>query len=110
MNREEILEKSRNENKQEDEREKLLRKGSFIPAIITLCVVTVILGLAEIIFLDTMILGNSFYFLITIMCAVQNWYLLAVLKKKYLVVTSILWTFTTIVSILCLINTFQEMI
>lgn len=92
MNKEEILAKSRQEQQDGDEREKHLRLRAFIPMWITMITVGGSLMLAEGFFLDTDIVSSSVQLMFHSCLCVQNWYELAVLRKKYLIATSIVFT------------------
>jgi len=109
MNKEEILAKSRQEHQNGDEREKQLRMGSAVPVIITLGVTAVLLMLAEEIFLDTKILSWGVKLMIQASVCVQNWYLLAVLKKKILILLGIIFTIGTTLNVYILIDLFISM-
>jgi hypothetical protein len=109
MNKEEILAKSREEHQKGDEREKQLRMGSAVPVIITMGVVGVLLILVEGIFLDTVILSYGVRLMLHASLCVQNWYLLAVLKKKYLIITGVIFTVGTVLNVYFLIDIFISM-
>ena len=109
MDRDEILKKSREENKDGDEREIQLRTTSVMPVIITMGVVGLILMVLENILLDTQLLTNGLYLVIMLVAAVQQWYLLILIKKKYLIFTGFCFTFASVLAVLRLIDTFASM-
>ncbi len=109
MNKDDILKKSREENQNGDEREIQLRKGSVLPAIIALGITGVTLMVLESVFLDTALLTDGLYLLLNIVAAVQQWYLLVLIKKKYLIITGICFTFGSVLGTLRLIDTFISM-
>ena len=100
MKKEEILAKSREENRNEDEREKQLRKKSGLAMFIAMSLTGGILSLAEIIFLETEILLYGIQLMIFVSLGVQNWYFWATGKKKIHLVLGIFWV-VLIVSSLC---------
>ncbi len=110
MDRDDILKKSREENRNGDERELQIRRQAALPVIITMGIIGLILMCLEWIFLDTTLLTDGLYLLFTFVAAVQQWYLLAVLKKKYLIFTGIAFTFVSILAIMNLIDTFISMV
>ena len=109
MNKEEILAKSREDNKNEDEREKRLRIGSAIPAFIAMGSIGVTLMILEMIFLDTELLSCGVRLMIYGCLCVQNWYLWAVLRRKYLITLSILWTVIVTMNVWSMIQVFISM-
>ena len=109
MNKEEILAKSREDHQNGDEREKKLRMGSAIPAFIAMGAIGVTLMILEMIFLDTEIVSCSVRLMWNGCLCVQNWYLMAVLRKKYLVTLSILWTGIVAMNVWSMIQIFISM-
>ena len=100
MKKEEILAKSREENRNEDEREKQLRKNAGLAMLIAMSLTGGILSYAEIIFLETEILLYGIQLMIFVSLGVQNWYFWATGKKKIHLVLGIFWV-VLIVSSLC---------
>jgi hypothetical protein len=109
MDKDEILAKSREENKNEDEREKRLRMGSVIPAFIAMGSIGATLMILEMIFLDTELLSCGLRLMLHGCLCVQNWYLWATLRKKYMITLSILWTFIAAGSVWSMIQVFISM-
>jgi len=97
MDKEEILEKSRTDNKAMDEREKQLRKFSAVPALIAIVVSGFLLMIAEFIFLDTEIILYGLPLMVQSAICVQSWYIGLKLKKKIYLILAILW-----IPVLCL--------
>ena len=109
MNKEEILAKSRQDHKNEDEREKQIRMRAAIPAFVGMGVIAVTLMLLEMIFLDTVLLSRSLSLVIHGTVATQHWYLAATLKKKVWITSAACFTFCAVLSALQTINAFWEM-
>jgi hypothetical protein len=96
MNKDEVLAKSRQDNQSGDEREKHLRLRAFIPMWITMVSVGGILMFLERFFLDTDIVSYSVQFMFFSCLCVQNWYELAVTRKKHLIIFGCIWTLLVI--------------
>ena len=109
MNKYDILKKSREENKNGDERERLIRKGIATPTLIAMGVIGVILMLLEKVYLETELLSNSLVVLFVVATAVQQWYMLLVVKQKFYIFSGILLTINSIIVIRDLIDTFVSM-
>lgn len=109
MNKYDILKKSREENKNGDERERLIRKGIATPTLIAMGVISVILMLLEKVYLETELLSNSLVVLFVVATAVQQWYMLLVVKQKFYIFSGILFTINSIIVIRDLIDTFVSM-
>ena len=109
MKKEEILEKNRMDNKEEDEREKKLRLTATIPVLIAFGIASVALVIAELVLLDTEILLYSFALIVDSMICVESWYLLFALKKKIFYVIAPVWTLITVSSVLQVMDVFHTM-
>ena len=109
MNKEEILLKSRKENKDGDEREMGLAKGSGMIVIIAFGVSLLVLSLIEAIFLETEILTDGLGLQLFFAWAVQQLYLLITLKKKHYILTSICSVGVFVLALLRFIDTVASM-
>ena len=109
MNKDEILSKSREENKNEDERERQIRMKASIPAFIGMGVIGLTLMLLEMILLDTVILSRGIYLVFMGTTATQNWYLALTLKKKNYFVSAVCFMLCTVIAILQVIMAFRAM-
>ena len=110
MNREEILSKSRAENKSEDERERRLRTYASIPTLIALFFSCIVLSVLELLFLDTNIIMESSGLMVAFAGLVQNCYLLIAIKKKFYSITLIIWVVLTILAIKGFTGSFLAMV
>ena len=109
MNKEDILAKSREEQKNSDERELQIRGKSAIPAFVGLGVIGVTLMILEAVFLDTTVLSRSIGLIIAGTVATQHWYLAFTLRKKLWFFMAVLFTLKTMLSILQVVDAFQAM-
>ena len=110
MKKEEILAKSREENRNEDEREKQLRMGSGIVSFAAMGVVGVILMFAEAIFLETELLLHTVPLMLHVALCLFSWYMVAVSKKKTAwLICGIAWLFNLALSLCRVIETFIAM-
>ena len=108
MNKEEILAKSREDHKNEDEREKQIRMRAAIPALIGMGVIAITLMVMEILFLDSVLLSRSFGLVFTGAVATETWYLAVTLKKKWWFIAAAGFTISTIISALNVLLVFQS--
>ena len=109
MNKEEILAKSREDHKNEDEREKQIRMGAAIPAFIGMGVAAVTLMLLEMFLLDTDLLINGLSLVIHVTVATQYWYLAVTVRKKTWFICAACFTFCSLLGILRVIDSFASM-
>lgn len=106
MKKEEILAMSREDNRDEDEREKQLRMNAVIPAFIGMGVIGITLTILEVILLDTVIIGKCIHLMIMGSAATSQWYLALILKKKAWYISAACLTYYTIRSTLQVIDAF----
>ena len=111
MNREEILEKSRNENKEEDEREKNLRSKAAIPFIIAFGVAYFFFIIFERLVLNTSIIhhvmGTTLFFSVS----TEFWFIaIAVKKSKSNFISAICFTLCFICEVAMLIMYLKEIL
>lgn len=106
MNKEEILEKSRLENKEEDERENSIRKNSFIPFIIGFGVISIFFIIFDGIFFEHDFIAISIATTLVFAAAIQMWYLTFTIRKK--VWTCLMASLFTLQFILEILNFISE--
>ena len=109
MNKEEVLAKSREDNKNEDEREKQVRMRASIASFIGMGVVGITLMVLEMFLLDTVILSRCIYLVIIGSLTTQNLYLALTLKKKGYLFAAAGFVFCLILAVLQVITAFQTM-
>ena len=104
MNREEILNKSRNENRDYDERElNVHTKSSAIAKAVGVAIAFVIVLIEEIFFEHPPIASMSAFSVCFAMDAVESWYRLINLKGKFNLIKSIIFSVFAITFIVSLI-------
>ena len=110
MKKEEILAKSREENRDEDERERYLRKGSAVAAFVAMGLTGVVLMFAEAFFLETELLLHAVPLMLHMALCLFCWYRVAISKKKAVwIFCGIVWIFNIALSAYRVIETFIEM-
>ena len=105
MNRDEILEKSRNENQNKDIYElEVIRKGQRIGGLISICAAFVLM-LVERVILDVGM--NYGYFLIILSAGAGLWIYKAVkLKKKHEILFAVIWSLFAVYALVMVILDF----
>jgi len=111
MNRGEILKKSRNENKDEDEREKNLRTKTLLPFVIGFCAMSIFFLIFDFIYFKHDLISASvmspFFFGFT----VHTWYVAFSVKRKILnYIEALLITLTFVLTVLNFISEVKKFI
>ena len=105
MNREEILNKSRNENRAYDERELIVHtKSSAIAKAVGVAIACAIVLIEEIFFEHPPIASMSAFSVCFAMNAVEAWYRFVNLKGKFNLIKSVLCSIFAVAFMICLIH------
>lgn len=97
MDKKEILEKSRSENKKQDEYQAEVNKSGLRVGMLSVVIVCLVLMIAEYAVYDN--LDTGYIVIITVVNAVMNLYQGIKLKDKTFIVAGVLWSVVTVIDV-----------